>query len=93
MLESNDNDCTVYFHSAHLLRKVYLNDNHILEERLLRVTERLNLTDDHVTPRLRMLMSTAFKSLLSGVLLLIIIYFSILDRKFAISIFIFDLHR
>lgn len=54
--------------------------------------ERLNLTDNHVNLRLRMLMSTAFTSLLSGVLLLII-YFSVLDRKLTISVFTFDSHR
>lgn len=55
--------------------------------------ERQNLTDNHVTLRLRTLVSTAFKPLLSGVLLLMMKDFSILDRKFVISLFIFDLHR
>lgn len=75
--QSNNSDCNIYFHSAHLFRKVYFNNNHILEERLVWVIERLNLTNN-VNLRQRTLMFTAFKSVLSGVLLLMIMYFPFL---------------
>lgn len=42
---------------------------------------RLNLTDTHVNLGLRTLLSTAFKPILSGVSLLMIIYFPFLIEK------------
>ena len=44
----------------------------------------LNLTDNHVNPQLRTLVSTAFKSLVTGVVLLMKIDFPTLDRKFVV---------
>lgn len=41
-------------------RKVYFNNNRILDERPVRVNAVLNLTDNHVNPRLRTLVSTPF---------------------------------
>lgn len=74
-------------------RKVYFNNNHVLEERCVRMDTGLNLTDNHVNPQLRTLVSTAFKSLVTGVVLLMKIDFPTLDRKFVISVFIFDSHK
>lgn len=53
----------------------------------------LNLTDNPMNLWLRSLASTTFKSLVTGVLLLMKIYFPTLDRKFVVSVFIFDAHK
>lgn len=71
---------------------MYFNNNYVFEERCVRVNVVLNLIDNCVYFRLRMLVFIVFKFLVSGVVFLMIIYFFIFDRKFVILVFFFDLY-